>query len=62
MEYESSLGIIRTNVQALQMVRTALAVIRKIEGKDCIFTVLGVSGTIKALKKKHLSKFNSGAQ
>ena len=61
IEYENNHGIIRTNVQALQMVRTALAVIRKIEDKNCLFVVIGVSGTIKALKKKHLSKLNSGA-
>lgn len=62
IEYERNYGIIRTNVQALKMVRAALAVIRKIEGINCVFVVMGVSGTIKALKTKHLLKLNSGAQ
>jgi RNase P/RNase MRP subunit POP5 len=56
IEYEKNqYGIIRTNISALPMVRTALAVIHIIEGKNCMLIVQGVSGTIKSLKTKHLS-------
>ncbi|NVM54181.1 MAG: hypothetical protein HWN66_10815 [Candidatus Helarchaeota archaeon] len=62
-EYENnSYGIIRTNVQALPMVRATLAIIRQIEGKNCLFVVQGVSGTIKSLKKKHMSKIKIESQ
>jgi RNase P/RNase MRP subunit POP5 len=57
IEYErNKYGILRTNTEALPMVRTSLAVIRQIEGNNCILIVEGVSGTIEALKKKHLAK------
>ena len=63
VEYEKSqYGIIRTNIQSLPMIRATLAVIRTIEGKDCILAIQGVSGTIKALKKKHLYKITSDSQ
>lgn len=61
-EYETKkYGIIRTNIQALPMVRTTLAVIRKINGVNCMFIIQGVSGTIKALKEKHMSKIKPEA-
>jgi len=57
IEYEKNkYGILRTNTEALQMVRTSLAVMREIEGNNCILVVEGVSGTIEALKKKHFAK------
>ena len=56
MEYEKKYAILRTNTEALQMVRTSLAVMHQIEGNNCILVVEGVSGTIEALKKKHLAK------
>ena len=64
VEYEKqeSYGILRTNTMALSMVRTTLAVIRKIDEKNCIFVTFGVSGTIKALKKKHISKITENSQ
>ncbi len=63
VEYEiSRYGIIRTNVQAVPMVKATLAMIRKVNGQNCILVVLGASGTIHALKKKHLSKINSESQ
>jgi RNase P/RNase MRP subunit POP5 len=57
IEYEKNkYGILRTNTEALQMVRTSLAVMRQIEGTNCILVIEGVSGTIEALKKKHFAK------
>ncbi len=61
-EYEKSYGIIRTNVMALPIVRTTMATIRKIDGKDCLLAIQGVSGTIKALKEKHLFKISANSQ
>ena len=56
-EYEKNkYAVLRTNTEALQMVRTSLAVMRQIEGNDCILVIEGVSGTIEALKKKHFAK------
>ncbi len=60
IEYErNKYGILRTNTEALQMVRTSLAVMRQIEGNNCILVVEGVSGTIEALKKKHFAKIQA---
>jgi len=57
IEYENNkYGIIRTNVQAVTMIKATLAIIRQINGISCIFSVKGVSGTIKSLKEKHLAK------
>ncbi|MHA1651132.1 MAG: Rpp14/Pop5 family protein [Candidatus Helarchaeota archaeon] len=64
IEYDKNrgYGIIRTNTDALPMVRTTLAIIRQVNGKRCILVTLGTSGTIKALKKKHFQKINKDAQ
>ncbi|HUX99524.1 MAG TPA: Rpp14/Pop5 family protein [Candidatus Deferrimicrobium sp.] len=56
IEYKANeYGIIRTNISSLPMVRTTLAVIHTIEGRNCLCSVQAVSGTIKSLKTKHLS-------
>ena len=63
IEYEKNkYGILRTNTEALQMVRTSLAVMRQIEGNNCILVIEGVSGTIEALKKKHFAKIQTIGQ
>ncbi len=62
IEYDNNVGFLRTNVQSLQMVRTALAVIRKIDDKNCIFVVEGVSGTLNSLKRKYFLKITSDIQ
>jgi len=63
IEYDrNKYGILRTNTEALTMVRSALAVIRQIEGTNCLLVVEGVSGTIEALKKKHLVKIKLDTQ
>lgn len=60
IEYEKNkYAILRTNTEALQMVRTSLAVMRQIEETNCILVVEGVSGTIEGLKKKHFVKIHS---
>ncbi|TFG06018.1 MAG: hypothetical protein EU536_00310 [Promethearchaeota archaeon] len=57
VEYEKNkYGIIRTNDHAVTMIKATLAIIRQVNGIKCIFSVKGVSGTIKSLKEKHLSK------
>jgi len=53
-------GILRTNVETLPMVRSTLAVIRRIDEVNCIFASIATSGTINALKKKHLNKITRG--
>lgn len=63
IEYEKNkYGILRTNTEALQMVRTSLAVMRQVEATNCIMVVEGVSGTIEALKKKHFAKVHPNNQ
>ena len=60
VEYEKDrYGIIRTNLQGVVMVKTTLAMIRRIYEQNCILVVIGTSGTIHALKKKHLAKIGS---
>ena len=63
VEYDKGrYGIIRTNIQGLDMVKATLAMIRRIDQHDCILSVIATSGTIHALKKKHLEKINSASQ
>lgn len=47
-------GIIRCRHDRTEQVRAALAMIRKIGGKDSIVKVLGITGTIKSAKNKYL--------
>ncbi len=61
-DLQKGYGILRTNVESLHIVRSTLAVIKNVDGKNCILASLGVSGTINSLKEKHLSKINSTAQ
>ncbi len=56
---EGNYGILRTNIDALTMVRTTLASIRRIDEVKCILTSVATSGTISALKRKHLDKLNT---
>ncbi|MFX1295546.1 MAG: Rpp14/Pop5 family protein [Promethearchaeota archaeon] len=53
VEYQDNYGILRTNISSLLMVRTTLAVIHKINEKNCILFVQGISGTIESLKRNH---------
>ena len=46
-------GILRTNHRNTDLVRTALAFITEINGKSTLIHVLGISGTLKAARKKY---------
>ncbi len=48
----SKIGIIRINLDALDMFRTAILFIRNIEGNPVLINDLLVSGTLKALQRK----------
>jgi RNase P/RNase MRP subunit POP5 len=54
IEYNETekLAIIRTWHRTLEMVRTALATITKVNGKNAAFRVIMVSGTLKTLRRK----------
>ena len=56
IEYKSgeSWGIVRCSHRALDMVRASVASVTEINGKPVAIDVLGVSGTLKALRKKVL--------
>lgn len=49
---EKQLGVIRCNHIYVEHIRTALALVERIGDSRAIVKVLGVSGTIKAAKKK----------
>ena len=49
---EKSWGIVRCSHRALEMVRASVASVTEINGKPVAIDVLGVSGTLKALRKK----------
>lgn len=48
---EEKVAVVRSNLVAVDNVRTALATITSLEGKAAAVHVLSVSGTIKALNK-----------
>lgn len=47
-------GILKVNHNSVDDVRAALAFVKDINKKDCIFHILGVSGTIKKAREKFL--------
>jgi len=51
---EKSWGIVRCSHRALEMIRASVASVTEINGKPVAIDVLGVSGTLKALRKKVL--------
>jgi len=51
---EKSWGIVRCSHKALEMVRASVASVTEINGKPVAIDVLGVSGTLKALRKRML--------
>lgn len=53
---EKSQGILRCSHRAVEMVRASVASVTEINGKPVAIDVLGVSGTLKALRKKCCSK------
>lgn len=53
-DVENRIGVIRTAQGTVNLVRASLASITVVAGKEAAVHVLGVSGTIKALRKKFL--------
>jgi RNase P/RNase MRP subunit POP5 len=53
---ERNYAILRCSHRALEMVRAAIASITEINAKPSAVHVIGVSGTLKSLKKKFSSK------
>jgi len=51
---EKQNGILKVNHRSVEEVRAALALLRDINKGDCIFHVLGVSGTIKKTRERYL--------
>lgn len=49
---EKSWGIVRCSHKAVEMVRASVASVIEINGKSVAIDVLGVSGTLKALRKR----------
>jgi len=58
-DMEKRFAVIRTVHTTLEMVRTALASITKIENKPAAIHVLTVSGTVKSLYKKLDTKLST---
>ncbi len=53
----SQTGIVRVDRKHVEELRFALTLITEINGSRAIFRTLGVSGTIKRLKRKFLMEF-----
>jgi len=51
---EKSCGIVRCSHKAVEMVRASVASVTEINGKPVAIDVLGVSGTLKALRERVL--------
>ena len=51
-DLEKKIGVIRTSLVTVNMVRASLASITSVAGKDTAVHVLAVSGTIKSLREK----------
>jgi len=58
IEYNSqkNFAIMRCSHMAVEMVRASVASITEMNQKPAVIRVLGVSGTLKALRKKHYRK------
>ncbi len=54
---KSQTGIVRVDRKHVEELRFALMLVTEINGSRAIFRTLGVSGTIKRLKRKFLSEF-----
>ncbi|NJF25620.1 ribonuclease P protein component 2 [Thermococcus sp. Bubb.Bath] len=53
----SQTGVVRVDGKHVEELRFALAMLTEINGSRVIFRTLGVSGTIKRLKRKFLSEY-----
>ena len=57
MEYDPqrNYAVVRCSHTALERVRASIASITEIDGKPAVIRVIGVSGTLRALRKKALT-------
>lgn len=57
IEYDGSKGyaVVRCLLSALRMVRCSIATVIRIDNRPVAFHVIGISGTLKALRRKFLS-------
>lgn len=53
---ENKIGMVRCSHTAVEHVRTALALVTRVGEEPVIIEVLGISGTIKAAKRKYLGE------
>ncbi len=58
LEFDSpkDYAVVRCSHAALEMVRASIASVTEIDGKRAVFHVLGVSGTLKSLRRKVTSE------
>jgi len=54
---KSQTGIVRVDRKHVEELRFALTLVTEINGSKAIFRTLGVSGTIKRLKRKFLAEY-----
>jgi len=54
--WKGNKGIIKTNVKYVDEVKVALGLIKKLENKDIIVNVVGVSGILKKAKSKFMEE------
>ncbi len=54
---KSQTGIVRVDRKHVEELRFALTLVTEINGSKAIFRTLGVSGTMKRLKRKFLAEF-----
>lgn len=53
---DQGIGLVRVNLDAIDLFRTALLFLREINGKKVLVNDLLVSGTIKALRRKVINR------
>lgn len=53
---EKKEGILKVNHKSVDEVRSALALVKEINGKRVIFHILGVSGTVKKTRERYLKE------
>lgn len=56
---ENQKGIIRTDLEGMDDLRTSMALIARINGESVIFRTLGVSGTIRACEDRFIRKLRT---
>jgi ribonuclease P/MRP protein subunit POP5 len=61
MDFNGSRGIMKVNLNAVEMARAAMATVCSIKGSRATIQVLGVSGTIRAAIEKYITSENISA-